>query len=60
MEVDEASLGLGDDLLCDDEDVAFGKLGAALLERIDDHRGQVVAGMHLRHAFDGNDADFSG
>jgi hypothetical protein len=55
----DSALGLRDDLLRDDDDVT--RLQApGTLDGIPEQPGEVVAGRHLRDAFQRQDADHSG
>ena len=56
-EVHDRALGLGDDLLGDDQDVALEQRQRRRRrpQRFDQRRGQVVAGADLRHALEGDD-----
>ena len=55
----EPPLGLGDDLLGDDDDVSLPQ-PAGTFESIADERCEVVAGLHLGDPFERKDRDHSG
>ena len=53
------ALGLGDDLLGDDDHVPLLQPPGPL-DRVAEERGEVVAGPHLRNPLEGDDLDHSG
>ena len=60
IELDEAALDLGDDLLGDDDAVAVLARGALGARRVDDELGEHVAGADLGDALDGDEGQATG
>jgi hypothetical protein len=56
-QIDQLPLGLGDDLVRHDEEIAILQRLARSRDSIQDDRGEIVAGSHLRHPVQADNRD---